>query len=451
MRGLVVCVTLLCGGVAAADDTLDRIRELFDRGHDAYEAGAYEVAASEFRAAHALRPAASLLFNEAVCYEKLGDAGRAVRLFRRYLEAAPRAADRAAVEQRIDDLERRVKVAPAAPRGVVFIESRPAGASIYLDSKDGPPIGTTPWNGSIEGTHTVIISAPGHLDERRSLTGRPGVVNNFYFTLAQPHLTSFVVVTANAPGAEVYIDEKSYGPVGTTPYRSHLTPGKHRVIVGGEGLTDSVQEVDFEAGRIHELHARVERAAVGYVVVHGRSVEGATVKLDGVPVCRAPCRFPSPSGARQITVEKAGSKPLRRTVEVGRATEVDLTVRLAPRQARTDVIWKAAFAAAAIGGGVYLGLQANAVQDSLERDLAAGMPPLSADDDRYTRGKLYALSADGLFLAGGAVAAYTAISLLSEKGPPSTAEAAPRELHPGLSVAPALGPGYGGVSAELRF
>jgi len=79
------------------------------------------------------------------------------------------------------------------------------------------------------------------------------------------------------------------------------------------------------------------------------------------------------------------------------------------------------------------------------------MPPLAPDDERYTQGKIYALSADGLFLVGGAVAVYTALSLLSEPGPPSTSESAPRELFPGLSVAPALAPGYGGVAAEMKF
>jgi hypothetical protein len=451
MRRAVVIAVLLAGGSAWGDDALERMRELFERGQDAYEAGKYELAASEFRAAYAVRPAASLLYNQAVCHERLGDPSRAVQLFRGYLDDAPRASDRAAVEKRIADLERRVSVAPAATRGVVFVDSKPAGASLWLDSKDGAPIGTTPWNGAVEGTHVLIVEAPGHVAERRTITGRAGVVNNLYFSLAQPQFLSFVEVFSNVPGAEVYIDERSHGPVGVTPYRSHLTPGKHRVIVGGEGLAEVVEEVDFQPGKVGTVRVKLAKAPVGYVVVRGRTVDGATVKLDGVPVCRAPCRFATPAGARAVTVEKPGLKPLRRTVEVGSATEIDLAVRLAPRQPRTDLVWKAALAAAAIGGGIYLGVQANGIQDSLERDLAAGMPPLASDDDRYLRGKIYALSADGLFLAGGAVAIYSAISLLSEKGPPSTAEVAPRELFPGLSLAPAVGPGYGGVSAEARF
>jgi len=451
MRRAIVLGALLWATAASADDALDQMRELFDRGQDAYEGGKFEVAASEFRAAYAVRPAASLLFNEAVCYEKLGDERRAVRLFRSYLEAAPQAPDRLAVEKRILALESRTAVAPVTTRGVVFIESKPAGANIYLDSKDGAPIGTTPWNGAIDGTHVVIIEAAGHVEERRPVSGRAGVINNYYFTLTQPHFMSFVEVYANAPGAAVYIDETSYGPVGVTPYRSHLPPGKHRVIVGGEGLTEVAEEVVFEAGKVHKVQAKVEKAAVGYVVVRGRSIEGATVKLDGVPVCVAPCRFASPSGARQVSVEKAGLKPLRRTLEVGKATEIDLAVRLAQKPARTDLIWKTAFAAAAIGGGIYLGLKANGIEDSIQRDIDAGMPPLAPDDERYTQGKIYALSADGLFLVGGAVAVYTALSLLSEPGPPSTSESAPRELFPGLSVAPALAPGYGGVAAEMKF
>src|SRR6187200_2311386 len=80
---------------AAADDsTTEGMRERFEKGQDFYEQRKYEAAAAEFRAAYEIRPAASLLYNEAVCYEKLRDFSKAATLFRKYLSDSPNARDR---------------------------------------------------------------------------------------------------------------------------------------------------------------------------------------------------------------------------------------------------------------------------------------------------------------------------------------------------------------------
>src|SRR5690606_33942522 len=84
----------LMTGVAGADDTANQAREHFERGQSLYEESKYLEAAAEFRAGYALKPAAAFLFNEAVCYERLADKGKAVALFQRYLAAAPKAHDR---------------------------------------------------------------------------------------------------------------------------------------------------------------------------------------------------------------------------------------------------------------------------------------------------------------------------------------------------------------------
>ncbi len=76
----------------------------FERGQDLYERRRYAECAAEFLAAYDAKPAPSLLFNAAVCTEKLGDRARAADLFRRYLAVSASPRDREAVEQRIDAL-----------------------------------------------------------------------------------------------------------------------------------------------------------------------------------------------------------------------------------------------------------------------------------------------------------------------------------------------------------
>jgi WD40 repeat protein len=77
----------------------------FERGVDLYERRRYAEAAAEFMTAYAAVPIAKLLFNAAVCYEKLERPEIAAMLFRRYLDETPAAADRLAIENRIAALE----------------------------------------------------------------------------------------------------------------------------------------------------------------------------------------------------------------------------------------------------------------------------------------------------------------------------------------------------------
>src|SRR5688572_20881391 len=94
---VVVASIVLSVSSARAEDRTEEMREHFNRGQDAYEQKQYDVAASEFRAAYSLKPAAPLLYNEAMCYVKIDDRARAVALLERYLAEAPHSRDAAAV------------------------------------------------------------------------------------------------------------------------------------------------------------------------------------------------------------------------------------------------------------------------------------------------------------------------------------------------------------------
>jgi hypothetical protein len=466
----------------APDESTEKMRDAFEKGQDLYEQKKYEDAAAKFREAYSHKPAASLLFNEAVCYEKMRNYGKAASLFRRYIQESPNARDKDKVETRIAALEneeqRKVnpnRVKANAPklgdlgdvqaRGVFLIESTPAGATVYLDDKNQPPLGNTPWNGTIDGEHTLIIVAKGYKDSKTQIRGKPNSVNTVHIGLSQEHYLGWLEVRANVPAADVYIDGKEAGAAGRTPYMGNITPGKHTIIITKEGFTEEVKELEITAGEPHKIEAMLDKAPIGFIQIGGSTVEGAQVKLDGQVVCAtAPCRFQAPSGERRITVEKKGLKPYTRKMNVPKATETALSVKLMPKQARTDLIWKFGFAAAFIGGGIFCGLQSNKIYDEIDADIQAGMPPLPPDDNRYTTGKIWALAADGLFVVGGITAAFAVISLFQEKGPPSTGFVSdtrdlaanpliesPTRVTAGVKVAPVIGPSFAGVAAEVRW
>jgi PEGA domain-containing protein/tetratricopeptide repeat protein len=460
---------------AQAVDPNVEMHDHFEKGQAAYEQRKYDLAAQEFRAAYDAVPKASLLFNEAVCYEKKRDYSKAAQLFKDYLNKSPQAKDRKEISGRIAALEAEVQrqsnpnVKPTGPtlaslgeakvRGFINIESKPPGATIYLDDRKSEPLGTTPWNGSLDGKHKLIIVAQGYKDEERDINPDPARITDIYLALSQQHYLGWLEVRSNVAAADVYMDGKEAGSVGRTPYLANVTPGKHTLIVTKEGFTEVAKDVNIVAGEVHKFDVTLEKAPIGFIHVGGTSIEGAIVKLDGKVVCpAAPCRFQSPDGDHQIDVEKPGLKTYSRKMTVIKATETELSVKLMPTEGKTDVIWKYAFAAAFITGGIVLGLQANSAYNDLQSDINKGMPPIAPDDDRFTKGKIFSYAADGCFLIGAVTAVVGTISLFSEHGPPSIGSAESRELGTmGTSslliptIRPQVAPGYAGLSAEVRW
>ena len=88
-----------------AEPTLEErdemVRQLFERGQNAYEEKDYGEAFDTFLAAYEVKPAAALLYNAAVCAERLEDYASAGDLFEQYLANRPDARDRELVEERV--------------------------------------------------------------------------------------------------------------------------------------------------------------------------------------------------------------------------------------------------------------------------------------------------------------------------------------------------------------
>jgi tetratricopeptide (TPR) repeat protein len=120
---LVTCLAFLATAVwpyaaraqQPADDTLNQAKTHFEAGKNAYNAGDYQTAIREFKAAEALRPSPILDYNIGLANEKLQKKRVAVKYYRRYLEGMPNAPNRAQVEQSIQQLEREIAAQPAQP------------------------------------------------------------------------------------------------------------------------------------------------------------------------------------------------------------------------------------------------------------------------------------------------------------------------------------------------
>jgi len=102
---------------AGGDETLQQAKAHFEAGKNAYNAGDYQGAIREFKAAEALRPSPILDYNIGLANEKLQKRRVAVKYYRRYLEGMPSAPNRAQVEASIQQLEREIAAQPQQPPG----------------------------------------------------------------------------------------------------------------------------------------------------------------------------------------------------------------------------------------------------------------------------------------------------------------------------------------------
>ncbi len=454
--------TVLAPRVAYAQDAaLENARKEFERGGDLFEKGDFQNAADAFMAAYAAKPFPAFVFNAAVCYEKLKNYKQAVDLFKRYLAEDPKASDRNAVEKRIKTLEEEIARLAAAPpadpnappaaapalalpevktKGVVVITSKPDGALIYLDDKKNGSIGETPWNGSIEGSHTVIIESKGYKTEKKKIQPSADKLYDLYFALSTEQYLGWLEVKANIPGSDVFIDSKEVGAVGKTPWMGNVQPGKRKIWVSKEGYTEYAGDITIVAGKPHNVNVKLEEAAVGFVKIRvNETGTGAYVGLDGKRVCdAAPCRFQSPEGSHTVSVGRGGKKTLFKQVTVVRKTETTLAVKLAPKPSRADAIWPFLFSAGFVAGGYYLGTLADKEPDK------TGDPGMEKNNATKT---VLTYSSYGSYGLAGALFLTGCWYLVRDKGPPSTATQDARDL----SLAPAIGPGYTGVAASMTW
>ncbi|HEY2735866.1 MAG TPA: hypothetical protein VGI70_17835, partial [Polyangiales bacterium] len=101
---------------AAATESDQRARSLFERGRQAYGDGRYRDAWAYFHDSYELSGRPELLYNIGQTADRLGQDADALRAFRMYLQKLPQAPNRHDVENRIHALEDRVSAnAQSAP------------------------------------------------------------------------------------------------------------------------------------------------------------------------------------------------------------------------------------------------------------------------------------------------------------------------------------------------
>lgn len=118
MRCLALLLVLVLAASPARARSADAVaRAEFEQATALYEAGRYDDALDAYARAYALSDAPELLFNIGQCHFAMGEHEAAIRSYRRYLEEAGSAADRALVHERIAEAQHALQRAPAPAGG----------------------------------------------------------------------------------------------------------------------------------------------------------------------------------------------------------------------------------------------------------------------------------------------------------------------------------------------
>ena len=477
---LAICITIaaLAGRVRADDaDALKKAQSFFDQAQTDYLQGRYDEAAKEFQDAYAARPFPQFLYNVGAAFHMKGKKasdveayGKAVEFYKKYLSEEPNAADKAKVEKAIGVLEAEIKRlkepgagsgagSAATPsqevqslgevkvRGLVVIESEPQGATIYLDDTKKGAFATTPWSGSLDGEHKIMLEKKGYRPVDTTIIADPTKLVVYKAGMSQDSYLSWLDVTSNVAGADVFIDDKSVAPR-KAPTGTNVAPGKHTVWVSAEGYDEYQESIDVAPGQNYTVKALLKGSPLGRLDVVGLGIEDSRIMLDGKELCdHGPCIKNVPEGDHTLTVTRPGYKSYTKTITIQAKQETSVKLIEAPEESRSDAIVAYVLTAVFAGGGIYAGLQASDLHDQLKKEIAAGMPPPDSNDPRFLRGKIYAISADAAFTLAGITAITAIYYTFRDKGPPTRAQIDARAI----AVTPEIGRNYAGLGMEVHW
>jgi hypothetical protein len=341
-------------------------------------------------------------------------------------------------------------------KGLVIIDSKPAGATIYLDDKSKGTFATTPWQGSLEPKPVkLILEAQGFKPEEREITPRKDKVVELYIALSEQHFLGWIEVIANVPGADVFIDRQDIGAIGKTPYTGHLKPGKHILWVARPGYQTSQKEITVEPGTATTHTITLETVDYAVLKAGGSQSQGARLMVDGTLACSMPCERQIKPGDHQIVVQQEGMEPYTSKLAANRADETTLDLQFSPKPPRIKAWSYAVLSAALWSTGIYLGVAGMDIKDQINRDIANTSKLIhNNNDSRKLKGEWFYIGADVAFGLG-AVTALLSLWNFLESGPPSTATvknvnlAVPEPKK--VSLVPFGLPDGAGLSAAGRF
>ncbi len=429
--GMAVAVALMIAATAVRaqprDNPIERARHHMELGQEAFNQGRFAEAAEQFVNAFSASPFSAFLYNAGMAYEKAADNEKAVDMYQRYLEAEPEAQDYAQVDMKIRALlagaetpvEADVEISEVEMKSLISVRTNPPDAVVRIldhvgnevSRTDGPAAQTV-----IRGKYTIEASHPDFRTVQTDINVTPGQVYIVVVEMSQGAFLGFVHITTDVPGATVYVDDKSAGQVGLTPWGNVLPAGKHKIWIEKPGYKSIEKELEVNLGEEQEIPMTLERLPFGTLFVKS-NVPGASVLLDGELLGPAPVEEQVLPGRHELLVQAEGMKDYTTKVVVSKGQQTKVLVRMNPTPSRTSAWVSLGFAAALFAGGGVAGIMALKTNNELDDERNNGR--LANDDPRILHGFLWALGADVAFGVGAIVGSLCIYYFLRDPLPPS--------------------------------
>jgi hypothetical protein len=207
--------------------------------------------------------------------------------------------------------------------GLIDFDTDPEGAEI---SVDGLPVGTTPLDG-IEvdpGQHEVSVTLDRYLSTTQIIDVEGmGRAQSVEIELAPGWGT--LIVRSEPPGAEVWLDQEH---LGAAPLESDSMAGRYELELKLEGWKPATRIVDLRPGTTLKLPTVYLEKLDGLLEVTSLPA-GATVMLNAEFRGHTPLDLAVVSDVdHQLTLSKAGYRPVSESVRVGSGEVEQLAVSM---------------------------------------------------------------------------------------------------------------------------
>lgn len=218
----------------------------------------------------------------------------------------------------------------------VKVDSAPPGATIYLDSKEYPPVGVTPWTNTkiADGTYILIVELEGYKSPppRTIKIVKSSKLQEIFVPLEKIDPTRIDIQASadkNVIGAQVVLDgqEQGQAPIVLATKKS----GRHLVELrkdGFEQLSTWVEGKDGETITFTPVLKPIVKARMGTLLVDA-DVFDAEVRMDGNRVAgTTPVVIDAVEGLHVIEVRKDPAIPWKQTVQAVAGQQVKVRAEL---------------------------------------------------------------------------------------------------------------------------
>lgn len=290
---MTITTSLLYSGQVYADD-VDQAKTLFNAGAQAFNVGKFSAAIQAFEAAYKLAPRPGILFSLAQAQKRqyfVDSNPQMLRLaienYKKYLtvaDAKGRKSDAAQALAELEPIAEKVlksgaavpvpTVTAAAPQ--VMITSSTPGAMVSMDG--GSP-SEQPFVGELKpGKHNVVVSAPGHYEEKRDIVApESGAFALDIVLREQPAVLSIAAPSS----AQILIDGR---PSAIAPISKpiEVPAGRHLVTIVKNGYVGYSEEIEVQRGEQRSIVVRLSQstqryASIGLLSVGGLALVGGTL------------------------------------------------------------------------------------------------------------------------------------------------------------------------------